>query len=257
MKGVAIVTAALVVGHHCTTTLAQTDSLVTFVNVNVVSMDRDQVEPGRTVTVRGDRIVAIGASSPPDGSLVVDGRGGYLAPGLTDSHVHLTTDMPWAPARPGFGDAALYLAHGVTTVVNLRGTPMQLDWKRRVEAGELPGPTIYTSGEFVNEPRVSTPDEVQREVEAQARDGYDLIKFHEIAALPVWRQPGLSRASYLRMFESARRADIQVVGHVPVNLGVDALLASSGGAVAHVGELVRAVLPPTTLGAPELMPPRP
>jgi cytosine/adenosine deaminase-related metal-dependent hydrolase len=56
MKGVAIVTAALVAGHHCTTTLAQTDSLVTVVNVNAVSMDRDQVEPGRTVTVRGDRI---------------------------------------------------------------------------------------------------------------------------------------------------------------------------------------------------------
>ena len=55
--------------------------------------DATPVEPGRTVTVRGDRIVAIDASSPPAGSLVVDGRGDYLAPGLSDSHVHLTTDM--------------------------------------------------------------------------------------------------------------------------------------------------------------------
>jgi imidazolonepropionase-like amidohydrolase len=220
---------------------AQTDSLVAFVNVNVVSMDREQIEPGRTVTVRGDRIVAIDDSTPPAEHFVVDGSGGYLVPGLTDSHVHLTTDMPWAPARSEFAEGVLYLAHGVTTVVNLRGTPMQLDWKRRVEAGELHGPTIYTSGEFVNEPRVSTLDDVEREVEAQARDGYDLIKFHEIfdPAAPFWQQRTLSGASYLRMFEAARRANLQVVGHAPVTLGVDALLASSGGAVAHVGELVR------------------
>jgi hypothetical protein len=32
----------------------------------------------------------------------------------------------------------------------------------------------------VNEPRVDTPDEVQREIVAQVRDGYDLIKYHEV-----------------------------------------------------------------------------
>jgi imidazolonepropionase-like amidohydrolase len=246
MKSVRLVAAAVLSGFPCTPVFAQTDSPVAFVNVNVVSMDREHVEPARTVTVRGGRIVAIDASTPPSGHLVVDGTGRYLTPGLTDSHVHLTTDMPCAPARPDFGEGALYLAHGVTTVVNLRGTPMQIDWKRRVEAGELLGPTIYTAGEFVNVPRVRTPDEVQREVEAQARDGYDLIKFHEIfdPAMPFWRQPALSGASYLRMFEAARQANLQVVGHAPVTLGIDALLASSGGAVAHVGELVRVYFRP-------------
>jgi hypothetical protein len=194
------------------------------------------------VSVKGNRIVAIGSSSPPpDGALLVDGTGRYLLPGLTDSHVHLTTDMPWAPARADFGDAPLYLAHGVTTVVNLRGTPTQLDWKRRIEAGEMLGPTIYTSGDFVNEPRVMTSDEVRREVAAQARDGYDLIKFHE-----VWTprtgfatRRGLPRESYVRMFEAARKEGLPVVGHAPLNLGLDGLFASSGGAVAPVGELVR------------------
>ena len=149
-----------------------------FVNVNLISMDREGIEPGQTVLVQGDRIVSIGPANPPMSALIVDGTGRYLLPGLTDSH--LTTDMPWAPGRSNFGDAPLHLAHGVTTVVNLRGTPAQLEWKRRVEAGELLGPTIYTSGDFVNEPRVRTPDEVDREVRSQARAGYDLVKFHEI-----------------------------------------------------------------------------
>jgi len=215
-----------------------------FVNVNLIRMDRERVERDQTVVVQGGRIVAIGRTSdlrPPDEADVVDGRERYLLPGLTDSHVHITTDMPWAPARPDFGDAPLYLAHGVTTVVNLRGTQTQLEWKRRIEAGEILGPTIYTSGEFVNEPRVVTAEDVQREVSQQARDGYDLIKFHEVwtPGAGFTTRRGLSRDSYLRMFQAARETGLPVVGHVPVNLGLEGLLTSSAGAVAHIGEFNR------------------
>ena len=240
MKPTTALLTALVVLVLIRTTVAQ-EAPIAFINVHLISMDREGADRGQTVVVRGDRIVAIGPSTPPTGAILVDGTGRYLLPGLTDSHVHLTTDMPWAPARPDFGDAPLYLAHGVTTVVNLRGTPTQLDWKRRIEAGRLVGPTIYTSGDFVNEPRVTTADEVQREVAAQARGGYDLIKFHEVwtPGVGFTTRRGLSRESYLRMFESARKEGLQVVGHAPINLGLDALLASSGGAVAHVGELIR------------------
>ena len=150
-------------------------------DVNLIRMDRERVEPGRTVLTRGDRITAIGARSAvtvPDGAIVIRGEGGYLTPGLTDAHVHLVGDGTafGGAARPDFGDAPLYLAHGVTTVFNLRGTPEQLDWRRRIESGELVGPTIYASGRFVNEPLVSSPDEVRDEIVAQARDGYDLVK---------------------------------------------------------------------------------
>ena len=215
-----------------------------FVNVHLIRMDRERIEADQTVVVRGDRIVAIGHSSvlqPPGNAHVVDGHGRYLLPGLTDSHVHLTTDMPWAPARPDFGDAPLYLAHGVTTVVNLAGTPTQLEWRRRIETGDLLGPTIYTSGAFINEPRVVTVADVEREVAQQARDGYDLVKFHEIwtPGAGYSTRQGLSLESYLAMFRAARDAGLPIVGHVPVNLGLDALIASSGGAVAHIGEFNR------------------
>ena len=235
-------TAGILLASSSSTRAQQTTTAVT--NVTLVRMDREVVEPRQTVLVRGDRVAAIGPTDelavPPEAQ-VIDGTGRFLLPGLCDAHVHITTDMPWAPARPEFGDAPLYLAHGVTTVVNLRGTPTQLDWKARIERGDLLGPTIYTAGEFVNEPRLTTAADVRREVTAQARDGYDLIKFHEIwnpGGGPSTRS-GLSRDAYLAMFESARQAKLPVVGHVPVHLGLDGLLASSGGAVAHIGDLSR------------------
>ena len=104
---------------------------VAFVNVNLIRMNSERVEPGQTVIVSANRIAAIGVSPDvrvPQGATVIDGSGRYLVPGLTDAHVYLANDMPWAPTRGDFGDASLYLAHGVTTVINLIGSPTQLEW---------------------------------------------------------------------------------------------------------------------------------
>src|SRR5258706_3958720 len=207
---------------------------VSVVNVNLIRMDRDRVEPGQTVVVQGDRITAFGAAGEvvvPDAAMVIDGTIRYLLPGLTDAHVHLTGFLPGL-TRHDFGDAPLYLANGITTVVNLGGTATELEWRQRIAAGDLLGPTIYTSGPFVNEPRVNTPDEVQREVVTQARQGYDLIKFHELPGTTT----GLSLAAYRTMNETAREVSIPLVGHAPVNLGLDVMLQERQS-LAHVGNL--------------------
>jgi hypothetical protein len=241
---VSVIIAALQISLNLNSAFAQSlPNVISIENVTVVSMEDDRLTPVERVIVTGHRISAIvssGDTGTPTGALVIDGSNRFLLPGLVDSHVHLTTDMPWAPARPDFGDAPLYLAHGVTTVFNLGGTPTQLEWKRRIESGELTGPAIYTAGEFVNEPRVKTADDVARDVSRQSRAGYDLIKFHEIMD-PVqgFTTIGLSRDAYLQMFKTARDVGLPVFGHAPVNLGLDALLASGGGAVAHVGEFNR------------------
>jgi hypothetical protein len=168
---------------------------------------------------------------------VISSGGLYLVPGLTDAHVHLA-GTPFAPGRADFGDAPLYLAHGVTTVFNLGGTAEQLEWRRRVVAGELLGPTIYTSPPFFNEPRVKSPDDVEREIAATVAAGYDLLKYREILG-PRPTTVGLSLPAYEKMNEATRSAHLPLVGHAPVNLGLDAMLRARQEALAHVGELTR------------------
>jgi dolichol kinase len=205
---------------------------VAFTNVNVIPLDYEGVKQDRTVLVRGDRIVSVGSRYEvrvPSDALVIDGAGHYLVPGLTDAHVHVS-GTPVMPTRDDFGDAPIYLAYGVTTVVNLSGSPTVLEWRKRVNAGTLLGPTIYTAGPFVNEPRVNTPDEVERDIVTQAQLGYDLIKFHELLGTTT----GLSLPAYRRMVETARRIGIPLVGHAPVNLGIDEMLRERQS-IAHMG----------------------
>ena len=218
-------------------------STVAFLDVNLIRMDRERVEPGQTVLTHGDRITAIGPRSTvtvPDDAIVIEGQGRYLTPGLTDAHVHLEGDGTGfgGATRSDFGDAPLYLAYGVTTVFNMRGTPVHLDWRHRIENGELVAPTIYTSGRFVNEPRVNSPEEARDEIAVQARDGYNVIKFHEIGprANRSGTSVGVSLPTYLAMNEAAREVGLPLLGHAPVNLGLDALLQARQS-LAHVGML--------------------
>jgi len=210
------------------------EAVVAFVNVGVIPMDREVVVPRQTVVVRDGRIAAIGAAEAtvvPQGATVIDGSGRYLLPGLADMHVHLE-------GRENFGDAPLFLAYGVTTVLNLRGFPKHLVWKKEIAEGKLLAPNLYTSGEFVNEPLETTPEEVQREVIRQKNAGYDVIKFHEIVSDGRYvTSRGLSRPAYDTMNATARQIGIPLIGHTPDALGLQAVL-DDHQSLAHSGVLV-------------------
>jgi hypothetical protein len=204
-----------------------------FTNVNVVSMEKEEVLPQRDVLIHHGIIRSIEAHVSkgrwPAGTIVVDGSGKYLLPGLADMHVHM-----------GFGDEEqlkLYVVNGVTTVLNLSGTPKLLEWKTKIAAGELLGPTFYTTGPIIDgDPPtnnthvvVRNRGEAEREVDAQVRLGYDFIKPYS----------ALSREGYEGIVDAARRNKIRLVGHVAWSVGVQGTIQANQDAIAHVEELYR------------------
>ncbi|HKQ78546.1 MAG TPA: amidohydrolase family protein [Blastocatellia bacterium] len=204
-------------------------SVVAFINVNIVPMDAERVIKGQTLIVRGDRITEIGPAEQvkvPAGALRVDGAGKYLIPGLVDMHVHLRNYSEQDTATL----LRLYVCNGVTTVLNLSGAPRHLELRARVAKGELFGPTIYTSGPFIsaspNPP--PSPAEIEADVVAQKRAGYDLIKIHG----------DFTREGYRKLFEVARREKMRVVGHSPRNLGYEVMSEERQDAVAHAEEYI-------------------
>lgn len=210
------------------------------VHVDVLTMTSEQPLPDQTVLIHGDRISMLAPSAEvmiPEGARVIDGRGHYLLPGLIDLHVHLDEGLG---VRPDFADGPLYLSHGVTTVLNMRGDESHLRWRQRIEEGKILAPTLFTAGEFLNEPLVTTPDQVEAEVRRQAEAGFDVIKFHEYFSAEERRYlttVGLGREAYDRMITTARDVGIPLVGHAPHNLGLEPVL-EMGQSLAHLNTLV-------------------
>ncbi len=158
------------------------DEVFAFSRVNVIPMDTERVLEEHTVIVQDGLITEMGPSASveiPQAAHVLDGRGAYLLPGLTDFHIHLrSTD-----------ELLSYLAYGVTTVVHLSGAqrsaPNLLSYRDQLASGEMVGPTLYTSGPMLDgDPPiwpgvsvvVTTPEEARDIVVEQKRAGYD---FHQ------------------------------------------------------------------------------
>jgi|SRR5664279_487929 len=141
---------------------AQT-SPIAFVDVNVVPMDREIVLAHSTVLVKDGKILAVdpnGLVTIPRDAQRIDGRNRYLMPVLADMHMHFmrplsagdkatngsigSESLTFATENPAL--ALLFVANGVTTVRNTWGHPEILALGKKIAAGEVLGPHIYSSG---------------------------------------------------------------------------------------------------------------
>ncbi|MGC4938184.1 amidohydrolase family protein [Kribbella sp. DT2] len=103
---------------------------------NVTVIDGTDADPlaGAEVAVTGGRFSAVRPAGSIDRAVddgpVIDGRGGYLVPGLWESHTHLTGQATLRPEGERLGvvsrQLADFLAVGVTSVVDLGG-PLDLE----------------------------------------------------------------------------------------------------------------------------------
>ena len=195
-----------------TTAAASSAQTTAFVGVNVIPMDRERVLRDRTVIVTNGSIADFGDTKTvkvPEDAIRVDGTGKYLIPGLVDMHTHLLSDGDGFPDAIAPDELRVMVAHGVTTVRFMIGTPELLALRGRSAAGEIAAPTIFvasphlTGREQGNNFVVNTADEAREAVRKSKAAGYDFVKVTTFVTSSV----------YESAVDEARRVGIRVVGH--------------------------------------------
>jgi imidazolonepropionase-like amidohydrolase len=187
--------------------------LLAITNATVIDGTGAGPAAGRTLLVRGGRIVRIGTAGEvrvPRGARVLDAGGAYAVPGLWDMHVHALWDTAVAERfLPAF------VAHGVTGIRDMGGSlPVLRHARGRIAAGGLQAPRIVAAGAVLDGPepvdpsislRVSTPAETVAAVDSLSRAGADFVKVYTL--MP----PDLFHAAATR----ARERGMPLAGHVP------------------------------------------
>ncbi|MEQ8361321.1 MAG: amidohydrolase family protein [Cyclobacteriaceae bacterium] len=155
------------------------------------------------VIVQGKKIIKVGRIGEvtiPSNAEVISTEGMSVLPGLWESHAHLQlnghTDYEhWRPTyKKIFGSVIMpssahqLLLAGVTSARDLGG-PLEesIDVRDRINRGEIPGPTLYVSGPFIQHKSypgtefyrwgVNGPDDARKKVKKLADAGVDIIKF--------------------------------------------------------------------------------
>lgn len=222
-------------------TSTATSGTVAFVNVSVIPMDKERLLQKQTVIVRKGTIVEIGDARRikiPRDTQIIDGTGKFLIPGLSDMHVHLFSDdeFPDALAEDEF---KVMIAHGVTTIRLMIGTPEQLVLRQRSHKEEIVAPTIYAASPHLtgrkssNAYVVTTDSEARAAVRRSKEDGYDFIKVTTFLLPEV----------YEAIVDEARKQNIRVVGHADSrSVGLTRAL-KAGQQIEHLDSYLEALLP--------------
>src|SRR5918999_3805456 len=154
------------------------------------------------VIIEGERIKAVGQVGSlviPPGAEVISTEGMTVLPGLWDMHVHLMINghsdyAHWDKTYPPLMETVIMpasakqlLMAGVTSARDL-GAPLKasIAVRERIRKGEIPGPTLYVSGPFIqHEPYPGTDyvrwgvkgvDDARAKVRTLADAGVDVIK---------------------------------------------------------------------------------
>lgn len=211
---------------------AQADTALAITNVTVIPMDRERVLR-QTVLIRNGRITAVGPSGAvtiPDRARRIDGTGRFLIPGLVDAHVHYISDDPAKDRRVDPINreySAMFLAAGVTEVMNLCGSLGSLALRDSIARGEVTGPTMLTSPNCLND-SMMTEQQGDSATVSSKRAGYDFLKVYSF----------LSSAGFDGVMRAAHRVDIPVVGHIPQRVGLQRMLSGGAVGIVHAEEFL-------------------
>ena len=218
-------------GAACASAQAVTAQTVTaFTRVSVIDARDSVPRRDQTVIVRGNRIVASGASAStqvPSGARIVNGQGKFLIPGLWDMHVHTVTVGNESGAL-----LSLYVANGVTGVRDMAGDwPTLKRWRADIAGARLVGPRIVASGPYLEGGDVPiphiltrTPEEGRAGVDSLIKLGVDFVKVHG----------QLTPSVYFAIARRARERGIPFAGHVSRAIGAAAASDSGQRSIEHL-----------------------
>ena len=183
------------------------------------------------VIIEGERIKAVGQVGTlaiPPGAEVISTEGMSVLPGLWDMHVHLMINghsdyAHWDKTYPPLMETVIMpasarqlLMAGITSARDLGG-PLKasIAVRDRIRKGELPGPTLYVSGPFIqHEPYPGTDyvrwgvkgvDDARAKVRMLAEAGVDVIKLID--------QDQMTMEEVQAVVDEAHKRKLPVVAH--------------------------------------------
>ena len=220
-----------------TTIAAQTLQIVP---VNIVSPVSGEILRDRSIVIKDGRIANI---VPASGNVelpvgvtqeepsVIDGRNGYVIPGLAEMHAHVPDRNRGEQYTRDI--LTLFLANGVTTIRGMLGAPWHLELRDLLERQQWPGPHLITSGPSFNGNSVSSPAQAAQRVRDQVAAGYDFLKLH----------PGLKAEEFTAIARTAKELNTPFAGHVSTDVGIAAALQAQQATIDHLDGYAQLMVP--------------
>lgn len=218
------------------TSVAMANELIR--NVHIVDVETGVTSEAKDIRISKGKIVSISGThrSRPAGEHELDGKGGFVIPGLWDSHVHVFSSAD--EHKTAF---RLYLLNGVTSIRDM-GALLPIEEQKRiasdVEAGLLSGPRIVLSGAWIDASPGSWPDMFLANTPTEGRARVQEIKKQGWAAAKSYSM--LGEETYLAIADEAKKQIIPLVGHIPESVTLGTAVGAGQNGMEHFGRVTTA-----------------
>ncbi len=189
-------------------------------HVRVIDGTGSQPREDQTIVIDRGKIAAVGPAASivaPAGAPALDLTGHTVIPGIVGMHEHLF--YPSGGGIPIYNEQAfsfprLYLASGITTART--GGSLEpytdLNLKRMIDVGRMPGPELYITGPYLEGPgaftaqmhELSGPDDATRTVDYWAAEGVTSFKAYM----------NITGAELKAAIAAAHRHGLKITGHL-------------------------------------------
>ena len=204
---------------------AQRDHLIT--NVHVIDTVSGTVTPPQSVLIKEGRIAAFGRPVAVSSTPQVDGRGGYLMPGLWDMHSHSFQLSPQL-------HLPLQISNGITGVRDMMGCPQDSDtliacigdrrrWTEAAGRGRFVSPRFIGAASYYFDDAEMSPEDAATRARVYLEQGADYLKVYN----------RISRAAYFRLAKVAAESGKPLVGHLPNTVSLEEAIAAGQSSFEH------------------------
>ncbi len=182
-------------------------------DITIIDVENGSLHEHQYLSISGERIMKVSATPIPvtDSTLIVNGKGKFLIPGLWDMHEHYFWNQK--------NSTPLLIANGITGIREMFGD-MEIIQQIRDSANRklLIAPEIISSGAIIDgvpaswegSDTLSIPSRAKTIVSKQLKEGVDFLKVYS----------NLNRECYTAIAKEANKNQIPFAGHVPTDVTI-------------------------------------
>ena len=201
----------------------------------IVDIEGGRVKPKQAVAIRAGRIVAVMDDDRAGGltaDQTIDAHGAYLIPGMWDNHVHVGPDLQDVLNRK----FPLWIAQGVTHVREMGSTLDQLAALRAhlKTSPDLPHPNMLAAGPLLDSKKQSWYGDLQFVLDSDQDVAQKLPALEKVGVDFLKAYSGLTPETYRAIHEFAEYAGLAVDGHIPAQIGIEAVAESAQRTIEHM-----------------------
>lgn len=199
-----------------TANLSLSQSKIAIINVNVITMNSDNILENQTVLIDNNKIIAIDNTSKikiPSDAKIIDAKNKFLLPGFINMYTHVNES-----------NLMLYLATGQTTVRDLPSHINVLGIREDINKGKIIGPQILAYGlratgapaPFHTQQPIFTAEQGRQQVREAKRLGYDGMFIYATC----------KPETYDAILDEADKLNFPISGHFPILIDEDKVMNS-------------------------------